>query len=156
MFLWKWRGWEEKPFALTATANGDGVGLSFFFFFWWLQDLSSPGIKLVPPALDHSLNHWVTREVLGWPCLKCCPLSLYWIHPAWLLNLCWTSFLKSVLRSSSFNFYQKVTSQWEIVFSGFVWRIESITVRNSGGLVFGIKSFGVQQIWVQIFTAYVL
>ena len=161
MFLWKWRGLEEKPFALTTTSNGDGVDLSFSFFFLVavprsLQDLSSPGIKLVPPTLEQSLNHWATREVPGWPCLKCFPPSLYWIHPAWLLNLCWTSFLKSVLRSLSFNFYQKVISQWEIVFSEFVWRTESITVRNSGGLVFGVKSFGVQQIWVQIFTVYVL
>ena len=29
----KMKGLEEKPFALTTTANGDGVGLSFFFFF---------------------------------------------------------------------------------------------------------------------------
>ena len=157
----KMKGFRRKAICFNYNFKWRWCRLVIFFFFLVavprsLQDLSSPGIKLVPPTLEQSLNHWATREVPGWPCLKCFPPSLYWIHPAWLLNLCWTSFLKSVLRSLSFNFYQKVISQWEIVFSEFVWRTESITVRNSGGLVFGVKSFGVQQIWVQIFTVYVL
>ena len=157
----KMKGFRRKAICFNYNCKwrwGELVILCFFLVAVprSLQDLSSPGLKLVPPTLEQSLNHWATREVPGWPCLKCFPPSLYWIRPAWLLNLCWTSFLKSVLRSLSFNFYQKVISQWEIVFSGFVWRTESITVRNSGGLVFGVKSFGVQQIWVQIFTVYVL